>query len=153
MKRFAFIFVSLCIALGASAVELPMAVGATYNYSSEYNQHGLGVKLQAGLGHNLRLEPELIYSFEHKNVSTLHVNLNLQYIVPVGGGFDLYPFAGLSYSHWNYIGPDNDRVGVNLGAGLEYDLGNNWGILGEVRFQAIRNESQVVTGIGVKYSF
>ncbi len=153
MKRLSIILVALCATLMASAVELPMAVGVTHNYASEYNQHGLGVKLQAGLPHNLRLEPELIYSFERKDVSTLHVNLNLHYVVPVASSFNLYPFVGLSYSHWNYIGPDDDHVGVNLGAGLEYDLGNDWSILGELRYQAIRSESQAITSIGVKYNF
>lgn len=154
MKRFAlFLALSLAV-LAAGAVERPpLAVGFTYNYATEYSHSGFGLKLQGRLGSHIRIEPEMIYMFENKDVTTLHLNLNVHYLMPMASRLNVYPFAGLGYSHWGYVGPNANRWGLNLGAGVEYNLGRNWEILGELRLQAVKSETQVLTTLGLKYNF
>lgn len=154
MKRLALLLVASLAMLCAGAVERPpLAIGFTYNYATEYKQSGFGLKLQGRVGHHLRIEPEMIYMFENKDVTTLHLNLNVHYVMPMASRLNIYPFAGLGYSHWGYVGPNSNRWGLNLGAGVEYNLGRNWEFLGELRLQAVKSETQVLTTLGLKYNF
>lgn len=154
MKRLALLLLVSAAMLVAGAVERPpLAIGFTYNHATEYSHNGFGVKLQGRVSNRLRFEPEMIYTFENKDVTTLHLNLNVHYLLLMSQRFNIYPYAGLSYSHWGYVGPNVNRWGLNLGAGLEYDLGRRWGVLGELRLQAIKSETQLITTLGLKYSF
>jgi len=65
----------------------------------------------------------------------------------------LYPFAGVSYSHWGYDGPNISRWGANLGAGLDLYLGNRWSLIGEFRFMLVKQETQAITTVGIKRLF
>lgn len=129
-----------------------MAVGAAYYHATEFGQHGGGVKLQLNTLFNLRLEPEIIYFAQHKDVSTLHLNLNVQYVKSLIKGFNLYPFIGPSYSHWGYDGePNASRWGFNLGCGAELDVIKPFSIFAETRLQFVSHESQPIFTIGLKY--
>ena len=132
-----------------------MAVGATYNFAWGHNQSGFGLKFDCNLIHQIRLEPELIYSSEHDDITTLHLNVNLHYLVPLIDRLTLFPIAGLSYSRWGYQTPadDGSRWGANVGAGLEIDLGRQWVVVAEHRYQLVRRETQGLSGIGLKYRF
>ncbi len=47
-----------------------MAVGMTYGYATEYHQHGIGAKLQLGIDSHWRIEPEMIYFAQNREVTT-----------------------------------------------------------------------------------
>ena len=152
--RKAIVALAAVLALSASAIERPpLAVGFTYDHASEYHQNGFGLKLQACVGSHFRLEPEMIYCTENLDVTTLHLNLNVQYVMPIARRLDIYPYVGLSYSHWGYEGPNVNRWGANLGAGIEFDLGRSWSVLAELRLQPVKSETQLLTIAGLKYSF
>ncbi len=140
--------------MAARAIERPkLALGLTYDYAFKHQQNGFGIKLQANIFKGFRLEPEIIYCNEHKDVTTLHLNLNLQNVRPITSRLNLYPYIGLAYSHWGYVGPNENRLGVNLGAGLEYNLGRNWEALTELRLHGIKKETQLLYTLGLKYNF
>lgn len=143
----------MAITASAQHWRLPNAVAATYNYATEYHQHGLGAKLQLGITGPWRLEPEIIYFAQSNKVTTLQLNANLHYVRPITQALGLYPFAGVTYSHWGYEGPDRSRWGANLGAGLEIYLGRRWGAFGEFRFMLVKQETQAVTTLGLKHYF
>lgn len=154
MKRFFLLLAVFACAVSVQAIQRPpLAVGFTYNYATEYKQHGLGVKLQAPLGRHLRIEPEIIYFNENHDVTTLHLNVNVHYLLPMSSRLNIYPFAGVGYSHWGYVGPNANRWGVNLGGGIDYDLGRRWGFMGELRVNAVSRETQIIPTLGVKYQF
>lgn len=155
MKRFALLLLlAISTSIASTAIERPpLAVAFTYDYATEYRQHGFGIKLQARAGNHFRLETELIYCNQNRDATTLHLNMNLHYIMPVSSRFNIYPFAGVGYSHWGYVGPNANRWGLNLGAGIEYDLGKRWGVLAEMRLQAVKKETQLLYTLGIKRSF
>lgn len=154
IKRIVTTLAIAAIAMGTQAIERPpLALGLTYDYATEYHQHGFGVKLQAPVGKHLRLEPEMIYFNENRDVTAMHLNFNVHYLMPMASHLNLYPFAGVTYSHWGYEGPNANRWGLNLGAGIEYKLSHHWGILVEARLQAIKQETQVISTMGLKYCF
>jgi len=130
-----------------------MAVGVTYNYATEYHQHGIGAKLQLGIDSHWRIEPEMVYFAQSRDVTTLQLNVNVHYVQHVAGPLALYPFVGMTYSHWGYDGPNVNRWGANLGAGLELSLGRRWVALGEARFMLVKQETQAITTLGIKHLF
>lgn len=45
------------------------------------------------------------------------------------------------------------RFGVNLGAGIQYDLSSKFAINFEVKYQLIKDFNQAVFGVGIAYKF
>lgn len=151
------IILALCALVAITACaqrpRLRSAVAVTYDYATEYRQHGVGAKLRLGLDSHWRLEPELIYFAESRKVTTLQLNAHIHYVEHLGGPVLLYPFAGVSYSHWGYEGPNVNRWGANLGAGLELNIGRGWAVVGEFRFMLVKQETQAITTVGLSHSF
>ena len=50
-------------------------------------------------------------------------------------------------------GIESNHVGLNLGAGLEYEISERWGVNLEYRHTIIRKVDQGVVGIGLNYKF
>lgn len=154
MKRTILILALMTVALCGYAVKRPpLALGLTYDYATEYHQHGFGLKLELPVGHRFRVEPEMIYFNENRQVTTLFLNLNVHYLLPLASRFNVYPFAGLSYSHWGYVGPNVNRWGMNLGGGFDYRLSRRFSALAELRFNLVSRETQLITSLGLKYHF
>lgn len=147
----------LTLALGAFTAQaappmpLPLAFGLTYNRATKNHQNGWGMKLQVDLGPRFRLEPEMMYFAEHDDVSTLDLNLNLHWRIPLFSHFGVYPFAGVSYSHWGYNGPNASRWGCNLGCGAELFFARRWSGFTETRLQIVSHETQPIFTFGLKY--
>ena len=131
-----------------------MALGATFDYAWKHNQAGFGVKFQYRIVDHVRIEPEMKYFPTHDDVSTLHLSLNVHNLLDIASDRKtLYPFVGLAYTHWGYVGPDESRVGANLGCGIEYRLNNPLSVFAEQRVQLVSHETQAITSLGVKYRF
>ena len=45
------------------------------------------------------------------------------------------------------------KFGVNLGAGVQYDVNETWAVNFEVKYQLISDFNQAVFGLGVAYKF
>lgn len=93
----------------------------------------------------------------------LDLNVNLHYLFPVGKGVKIYPLFGLTLANWmldiddvllGYDVDDNEcRFGVNLGGGMEFDLGRNWAINLEGKYQLVSDFDQGVISLGAVYRF
>ncbi len=152
LKHLAVLALCLMAALQLNA-RLPMGVAATYNFASEYQQHGFGAKLCLDVFGPWRLEPEMVYFAQSDDVTTLQLNVNVHYVMPMMSRLYLYPFAGVTYSHWGYVGPDHSRWGMNLGGGAELTLGRQWSLIGEFRYMLVSHETQAITTLGIKRLF
>ena len=152
MRHIAVVLLFLVAALRLNA-RPPMGIAATYNFATEYQQHGIGAKLCLDIYGPWRLEPEIIYFAQNKDVTTLQLNANVHYVMPMTSRIYLYPFAGISYSHWGYVGPDKSRWGANLGGGAEFYLGRGWSLIGEYRFMLVKQETQAIPTFGIKRLF
>ena len=88
-------------------------------------------------------------------------NANIEYVSTLFDDLKFYPLVGFTYSHWTFsqsVGAGKyvescDRFGVNVGGGIEYNFTDQLGVVAEVRGQLIKDFSQCVLSIGVKYSF
>ena len=152
-KTILTLVVALVAAFSANAFDMgKMSIGAEYNYASKGGLSGFGVQMQYQLPiAHLRVAPEFNYFFGKKeHADRFNVNVNLHYMINSGSGFDLYPLAGISYAN---LGKDVNRLGANVGCGAEYNITGQIGIFCEERLQLMKDCTQFVTAIGVKYSF
>ena len=137
----------------AASTPVPIAFGVGYFRAVKNSQHGWAAKVQADLGQHLRLEPEMMYFAEHKDVTTLDINLNLHWRLKLFDSFGIYPLVGINYSHWGYEGPNASRWGANLGCGAEYRFSRRISVFTEARLQFVSHETQPLIGAGLKYHF
>lgn len=148
-------------ASAASAAVGDMAVGASFNYASKCNQAGLGLHYQLEVLPNVRVAPEFVYFFKNDRFSTSNVNINAQYVIRTYAGFNIYPYVGFTYQHWDYSYPDglvdnkvkSDHCGANVGCGAEYTIADHFTFFTEWRYQIVNDYNQSVTTAGLRYNF
>ena len=163
MKKF---FLTLVLALAgvvlASAADFGTSLGANFVYASKHSQKGIGINYKINFTENFRVSPEFQYFFSNNKFKAWDANANLEYTIPIIENCNVYPLAGFSYSHWtermNVPNVDKaantyDRIGGNLGAGIEYYVSSNIAINAEIRAQIMKNFSQCVIGVGARYLF
>ena len=159
MKKLLFSLAALCICTGAFAQKGEKSVGLSFNYGTEIETLGFGLKFNYNLTDDVRMAPNFTF-FLKKNYHTMwDVNLDFNYLFRVMPKFNIYPIAGLSLAtiHRQKIGElpsDNlTKFGVNLGAGFEYDITREWAVNLEMKYRIMSDIDQGVIGIGAIYRF
>ena len=113
---------------------------------------GIGAKFQYGLTDAIRVEPSFNYYLEKDGLSLWDANVNFHYLFDVADKVKVYPLAGIGLSHWDAASSVNE-LAVNLGAGAEYQLNDQWAVGAELKYQIIDNFNQMVACIGLTYRF
>ncbi len=147
-------------AVAASAQVGDVWAGAQMNYGSKNSMVGLGAQVQVEVVNKLRVAPEFIYYFKNDGLKDYNVNLNLHYLINSGvEGFYIYPIAGFTYARFSedmpYGGVNNtNRFGANIGCGAEYRISSSpLSFFTEERVQILKDWTQSVTSMGIKYKF
>lgn len=162
MKKILTLVCALVLGVGFASAQVHQgetAVGANLVYGSEIENLGLGARFQYGILDQLRAEVGLNYFFEKNHLSWWDVNINAHYLLGLWNEqLYIYPLAGLNYTMVDYKGDLNPKgeenhVGLNLGAGIEYELNEHWGVNFEYRHTIIRKVDQGVFGLGINYKF
>lgn len=162
MKKIITLVCALVIGVGfinAQVHQGETAVGANLVYGSEIESMGVGARFQYGVLDQLRTEVGFNYFFEHNHLSWWDVNVNAHWLVGLWNEqVYIYPLAGLNYTMTKISIPgegsdEENHVGLNLGAGLEYEINDHFGANLEFRHTIIRKVDQAVIGLGVNYKF
>ena len=162
MKKF---FVLMFVALFCMNVQaqekgdfaIGLRAGATFNkleidswhVDETTTQFGIGAFGQYNLSKCWRVELEGIYHPETEHVSDFVVGLNVHYLFNLGENLKIYPILGyaLAFVHSETFteskngssitveGDDTTDGGIQLGVGLQANLGRNWFVSGEYRYQ------------------
>lgn len=158
-KIFTFVCL-LMLGVGVSNAQVQQgetAAGITLSYGSEIKSLGLGARFQYGILDHLRAEVGFNGFFEHDHKSWWDVNINAHYLLNLRNEqLYIYPIAGLNYTMKNdkKEKDEDNHIGLNLGAGIEYAFTEHWGANLEYRHTIIRgNLSQGVFSLGVNYKF
>ena len=148
MKKF---FLTICVAMfslgtfAQSAGDMAWGVHGLYGFKSE--NFGVGAIGQYNITDPIRIEAGADFWFKKYGVYNFDVQANAQYLIPIAGALKVYPMAGLGYMRWHSDGAtyedDNVKIKVdgasggdiffNLGAGAQYDLGDNMAFKVELR--------------------
>lgn len=175
------IFLAMALALtgmSASAQQGEKAAGVNLSYGTEHKAIGIGVKGQYGITDAIRAEASFDYFLKKEGLSMWDVNLNVHYLFSLTDKLKVYPLAGLTFTNWKFdnafemeIDPDyaqymdedditsgsasssESKFGVNLGAGLQYDLTDKLSLNFEAKYQLISDFDQMMFGVGVAYKF
>ncbi len=160
MRKF---IIAACLALvsmgSAFAQEGKQAFGIHLNYGTEIESLGIGAKYQYNITDAFRLEPSINYFFGKNSVDMFDLNANVHYLFPIERSIRIYPLVGLTYSRWHADLGDNvswnkGYLGVNLGAGAEFDLDADWTMNFELKYQLVKNPAdQAVINLGIAYNF
>lgn len=162
MKKILTLVCMMMLGLGFAQAQVHQgeaAVGANLVYGTEIESMGLGARFQYGILDQLRAEVGFNGFFQHKHTSWWDVNLNAHYLVGLWNEqLYFYPLAGLNYTMRKVkvdgISDEENHVGLNLGAGLEYELNEHFGANFEFRHTIVRkNCDQAIFGIGLNYKF
>ena len=157
--------VVLCVlALGITAGQAQVrqgqtAVGANLVYGSRTESLGLGARFQYGILDHVRAEVGFNHFFEHNHMAIWDVNLNGHYLIGLlQERLQVYPIGGLNYTMLDYKGIDNykgeeNHIGLNVGAGVEYELTEHLGVNMEYRHTIVRKVAQGVVALGINYKF
>ena len=125
-------------------------------YQTEFERFGLGVEGRYGLTDNFRVAPDVIFLIPNNHTTGLYVNANLHYTFPLQDNLTLYPLAGIAMANnrVSFAGEswrDTD-FGLNLGAGVDYNLDSNSYVNVEFRYTFIDPDYALFTvGYGIKF--
>lgn len=162
MKKILTIACLLMLGMGIGQAQVHQgesAAGLTLSYGSEIESLGIGARYQYGILDQLRGEVSLNYFFEHNHLTWWDVNLNAHYLLGLWNEqLYFYPLAGLNYTMVNYkkdLDPkgEENHVGLNVGAGLEYEITPHFGASFEYRHTIVRKVDQGVFTLGLNYKF
>lgn len=168
------LFLILCITLVSMEVfaqKGEKAIGLNLSYGTEISNLGIGAKGMYNFTNAIRVEAGFDYFLKKDYVSMWDINVNAHYLFPIAEKFKVYPLVGLTYTNWKLDGnslmgdidgiPMEDenydastgKFGVNLGAGIQYDITDKWAVNFELKYQLISDFNQAVFGIGIAYKF
>ena len=162
MKKILTLVCALVLGMGVSQAqvhEAQTAAGVNLVYGTEIESMGVGARFQYGVLDQLRTEVGFNYFFEHKHTTWWDVNINAHYLLSLWNQqLYFYPLVGLNYTMVKYKVPgegsdEENHIGLNVGAGLEYELNEHFGVNLEYRHTIIRKVDQGVIGLGINYKF
>ena len=178
MKKFFVAMFVAMLCMGAQAQEKgDVAIGlrsgvniATLKIAGleeDVTNFGIGAFGQYNLTDNWRLELEGIYHPMKDHVSDITVGLNVHYLFSLGEAIKIYPTLGyaLAFVHseaytittkgGEIINDSENETdgGIQVGAGIQYNLGSNVFIAGEYKYQpGILGDGHVIMGsIGFRF--
>lgn len=157
MKKILTLICAFVLGMGAVHAQVHQgetAAGVNLVYGSEIESLGIGARFQYGVIDQLRAEVGFNYFFEHNHKTWWDVNVNAHYLLGLWNQqLYFYPLVGLNYTMTKEGSDEENHVGLNVGAGVEYELNEHFGVNLEYRHTIIRKVDQGVIGLGVNYKF
>ena len=140
MKKF---FIVMCMMLASAtsfAQKGEMEVGIHGGFMLDSpNNLGLGVNVGYMLMKNVRGVAEFNYFLKKDGVSYWNLEGNVEYLFRLNDEFTLYPLVGLDFLGSSWDGGSDTRLGLNLGAGVEYNISSNLKLVGEFNYKTQGN--------------
>ena len=166
MQRHSLLLVLLgifTVQVAHAQFEGTVGAGLHLGYGTEINSLGGGAHIHYYRTNNVRLAPSFTYFLERKGTGMWMVDADAHYILPVSVTASLYPIGGLHYSRWAFnstgegeiIVPKrtDNRLGINLGLGIQHDIAYRVRANYELKYQFIRDHSQVFFSAGFGFWF
>ncbi|MCF0236139.1 MAG: porin family protein [Bacteroidaceae bacterium] len=154
MKKIIFSLALCAVALTASAQKGNKYFGGGLVFGSETQSTGINLKGQHYFAPKWRGEIGFTNFFASRGVSMWEIYANVHYVHPIAPRLNIYPAAGLGFSSWSFANSDHrsSDLGINLGAGIEYEFSSRW--VGQMEFRFIGGgHSQAAFHLGVAYRF
>lgn len=163
-KLFLTTIVCLLAAVGMQAQSGKWGVGLNLGYGTEVSKAYLGGRVLYDIDDRFDVVGSFNHYFKDHEVKFWDINADFHWNAIRRGLFEFYPLVGITILHKKFDG-HNDLVGaslhiddsdswfgVNLGAGIMFNLTDHWKLGGELKGQ-IMSDSQFVPQITAMYRF
>lgn len=162
MKKALFIVLFACLASAVTnTVNAQDAVKNRVGFflafaSGDYDEIGIGGIGEFRVGQKVTISPQLIFYFPEEDVNLLEINGNVNYYFYNHDIFEFYGLGGLNITRvsWDY-GNDVDgsetELGLNLGGGINFEVGKSFVPFSELRF-TLGDFDQFVISAGLKFN-
>ena len=125
----------MSVATFAQQGKMTVGIHGDYMIDSPKN-FGIGANVGYEVINNVRGVAEFNYLFKKDYVSYWNVEVNAEYLFKVGDAFTIYPLAGIDLLGISVEGGGSDsKMGLNLGAGVEYQLSSNLALKAEYNYK------------------
>ena len=160
MKKIMMIAAMMLLSVGAFA-QGKFAVGANAGialYGDDYNPFGVGAKLQYEFVESFRAEVAYNYWFPKNDAGMMDIDLNLQYLIPISDGLNVYPIVGanLGMTHgdaFKVLFDGQETIfGFQGGFGIEYYLSDNVKVNLDAKYQYNKKDKDY-DFLGQKYTY
>ena len=150
--------------MSAMAQDKKWGLGLNVLYGTKINNVGFGVKGQYYATEAIRVEANAAYFMkndkfkkddEEVGMKMWDANVVGHYLIPVASDKAfVYPLIGVGLTNWvqNAV-KTSTRFTINLGAGFQYDVAEDFAINLEAKYQIIKDYGQAVFGVGAVYKF
>lgn len=169
MKKFFFVIAMCFIASVATfAQDNKWGVGLNIGYGTDIAKPFLGVKGHYDLTEAFTVAASFNHYFKDSmeemgvevDLKCWDINADVHWNVIHGEKFKFYPLVGLTYLHAKAsaeesgvtVSASDGKFGANVGVGLQFNLGSNWGIGVEAKYQII-DGAQFVPMATIMYRF
>lgn len=146
------------------------AAGISFGYTAgtrNMSNLGLGIHYSYQLSDNFRIEPGFTYYFDTEKFAMKDVSLNAHYLFTTKNDKShFYPLFGVTTifgAEREYGDPDKGeeyhpkdsfaRFGVNLGAGFQYDVTDDFALVLEAKYRLIATYGSVGINLGCVITF
>lgn len=124
--------------------------------SGDFDETGIGAVGEFKVMDKGTISPQLIFYFPGNDITLFELNGNFNYYFYDQDVIEFYGLGGLNFTRASYDGPgDNDssntELGLNLGAGINFDIGKKFAPFAELRL-TIGEYDQLVLGLGMKFN-
>lgn len=141
-------------------------VGGKLSLATKTEGAGLGIVGWHYFDRKWRGEANVNHFFGGDGGNMWDVNVNAHYVAPVAHRLSVYPIMGLSFTSWSverivgipassssvaFDTTRENRLGLNLGIGGEYQLDKIWTATGELKLQTAGGFTQGVLAFGIVY--
>jgi opacity protein-like surface antigen len=136
-------------------------------YKENVTRFSFGIFGQYNLSNHWRMELAADYSPKKNDVKFWQAGLDFHYIINVSDNFKIYPLAGFAIqyipgyttvddtknSHIETTVDSGTDFGVEFGLGLQYNLGSNYFISGEYKYQPglFGDNHNIMLGVGYRF--
>lgn len=140
-------------------------VGLTAGYHSCNRSAIAGVEFTYRFSKHFRIAPEVLYVFRNNNKDALCLNINADVPFPLSERWEVYPFAGITYSSWTRhranrqlsddpdVGDRTSRLGINAGAGANLNIASSLRLGVSACYTAVREYNGVEILASIAYRF
>lgn len=126
-------------------------VGVMLGYGTEVEQLGIGINGEFNINSKVSISPSFVYWFPEDPLTWWEFNANVNYYFTTAGSADFYGLAGINLFGYNVEGGDGaSEVGLNLGAGCNFNIGKSWEPFTELKF-VIGDADQLGIFFGAKF--
>lgn len=142
MKKLFFVICMMLMSVATFAQQGKMTVGIHGDYMIDSPKNfGFGANIGYEVIDNVRGVAEFNYLLKKDYVSFWNVEVNAEYLFKLAdGAFTIYPLAGIDLLGSSFEGGGSEsKLGLNLGAGVEYAISSNLAIKAEYNYKTQGN--------------